>query len=279
MSAKIFINLPVKDLNNSVEFFTKLGFNFNPQFTNKEATCMIIGENIFAMLLIENRFKDFTKKEIADATKTTEVLIAIDAESREKVIEMVANAKAAGGSIYMDPEDHGWMYQHSFADLDGHQWEVLFMDETAIPPDLNKKETGEKTTITVESLIAAPKEKIWEYWTAPEHIVHWNYASDEWCTPAAKNDLHVGGRFKFRMEARDGSIGFDFEGTYTNIQLNEVIGYLLDDGRNVKIDFVKQDDAVKVIENFEAETINSAELQKGGWQSILDNFKKYVENN
>lgn len=139
MSAKIFINLPVKDLNNSVEFFTKLGFTFNPQFTNEEATCMIIGENIFAMLLIENRFKDFTKKEIADATKTTEVLIAIDAESREKVIEMVANAKAAGGSIYIDPADHGWMYQHSFADLDGHQWEVGFMDETAIPADLNKK--------------------------------------------------------------------------------------------------------------------------------------------
>ena len=279
MSAKIFINLPVKDLNNSVEFFTKLGFTFNPQFTNEEATCMIIGENIFAMLLIEKRFKDFTKKDIADATKTTEVLIAIDAESREKVIEMVANAKAAGGSIYMDPADHGWMYQHSFADLDGHQWEVLFIDENAIPPDLNKKETGEKTIITVESLIAAPTEKVWEYWTAPEHIVHWNYASDEWCTPAAKNDLHVGGRFKFRMEARDGSMGFDFEGTYTNIQLNEVIGYILDDGRNVKIDFVKQDDAVKVIENFEAETMNSVELQKGGWQCILDNFKKYVENN
>ena len=179
----------------------------------------------------------------------------------------------------MDPADHGWMYQHSFADLDGHQWEVLFIDENAIPPDLNKKETGEKTTITVESLIAAPKEKIWEYWTAPEHIVHWNYTSDEWCTPAAKNDLHVGGRFKFRMEARDGSMGFDFEGTYTNIQLNGVIGYILYDGRNVKIDFVKQDDAVKVIENFEAETMNPVELQKGGWQSILDNFKKYVENN
>ena len=136
MSAKIFINLPVKDLNNSVEFFTKLGFTFNPQFTNKEATCMIIGENIFAMLLIENRFKDFTKKEIADATKTTEVLIAIDAESKEKVIEMVANAKAAGGSIYMDPADHGWMYQHSFADLDGHQWEVFWMDMAAAPAQM-----------------------------------------------------------------------------------------------------------------------------------------------
>ena len=139
MSTKIFVNLPVKDLNKSIEFFTKLGFTFNPQFTNEEATCMIIGENIFAMLLIEKRFKDFTKKEIADAIKTTEVLIAIDAESREKVIEMVANATSAGGSIYMDPADHGWMYQHSFADLDGHQWEVGFMDETAIPADLNKK--------------------------------------------------------------------------------------------------------------------------------------------
>lgn len=107
MATKIFVNLPVKDLRKSNKFFTKLGFTFNPQFTNEEATCMIIGENIFAMLLIEKRFNDFTKKEIADATKTTEVLIAIDAESREKVIELVANAKAAGGSVYMEAADHG----------------------------------------------------------------------------------------------------------------------------------------------------------------------------
>jgi len=139
MTTKIFVNLPVKDLNKSVAFFTKLGFSFNPQFTNEEATCMIIGENIFAMLLVEKRFKDFTKKEIADATKTTEVLIALDAESREKVIEMVANAKEAGGSVYMDAADHGWMYQHSFADLDGHQWEILYMDESKIPTDLNQQ--------------------------------------------------------------------------------------------------------------------------------------------
>ena len=93
MATKIFVNLPVKDLNKSIEFFTRLGFTFNPQFTSEEATCMIIGENIFAMLLIEKRFKDFTKKEIADATKTTEVLIAIDAESREKVMELVATRR------------------------------------------------------------------------------------------------------------------------------------------------------------------------------------------
>ena len=133
MAKKIFVNLPVKDLNKSVDFFTKLGFSFNPQFTDDKATCMIISDNIFAMLLVEERFQDFTKKQICDAKKSTEVLIALDAESREKVDEIVKRAAKAGGSIYADPQDHGWMYIHSFADLDGHQWEFAFMDETAIP--------------------------------------------------------------------------------------------------------------------------------------------------
>ena len=131
------------------------------QFTNEEAACLMIGENIFAMLLIEKRFQDFTKKEIADATKTTEVLIAIDAESREQVTEMVEKAIAAGGSVYMEPADHGWMYQHSFADLDGHQWEILFMDETLLPADFNKQQATDKTTISVECVIHAPVEKVW----------------------------------------------------------------------------------------------------------------------
>lgn len=133
MAKQIFLNLPVKDLNKSIEFFTKLGFTFNPQFTDEQATCMIIGDNIFAMLLVEERFKDFTRKPIADAHKSTEVLIAIDAESREAVNSLVQKAVNAGGSIYADPQDHGWMYGHSFADLDGHQWEILYMDESAIP--------------------------------------------------------------------------------------------------------------------------------------------------
>ena len=94
---------------------------------------MIIGENIFAMLLVEDRFKDFTKKTISDAKKNTEVLIALDAESREKVDDIVKKAAEAGGSIYTEPQDHGWMYGHSFADLDGHQWEILYMDETSMP--------------------------------------------------------------------------------------------------------------------------------------------------
>jgi uncharacterized protein len=133
MATRIFVNLPVKNLDQSVVFFTKLGFSFNPQFTDEKATCMIIGENIFAMLLVESFFKTFTKKEIANGHKSTEVLLAIDAGSRNEVKDMVSKAITAGGSTYMAPQDHGWMYQHSFADLDGHQWEILFMDENAIP--------------------------------------------------------------------------------------------------------------------------------------------------
>ncbi len=133
MATKIFINLPVENLSKSMAFFTQLGFSFNSQFTDDKAACMIIGENIFAMLLIEPFFKTFTKKKMVDARKSTEVLIAIDAESRDEVKETVRKAVQAGGLSYMEPQDHGWMYQHSFADLDGHQWEILYIDESAAP--------------------------------------------------------------------------------------------------------------------------------------------------
>lgn len=135
MATKIFVNLPVKNLPKSIEFFTRLGFHFNPQFTDDTAACMVISESIFAMLLTHPKFAEFTRKDIADATKTTEVLIALDAESREAVDNIVKNAREAGGTIYDQARDHGWMYQHSFADLDGHQWEVFYIDETAIPAD------------------------------------------------------------------------------------------------------------------------------------------------
>jgi predicted lactoylglutathione lyase len=143
MATKIFVNLPVKDLSVSMAFFTSLGFTFNPQFTDHKAACMIIGENIFAMLLTEPFFETFTKKEVSDARKSTEVLIAIDVESREKIDEMVKKAVAAGGTNYMDPQDHGWMYQHSFADPDGHQWELMYMDESAIPQETSTTESHE----------------------------------------------------------------------------------------------------------------------------------------
>lgn len=134
MPTKIFVNLPVKDLKRSIDFFTHLGFSFNQQFTDEKAACLVINDgSIYAMLLTEPMFKTFTKKEIADASKTTEVLIAIDAESREQVDELVKKAVEAGGSIYTEPAVHGWMYQHSFADPDGHQWEILYMDESKLP--------------------------------------------------------------------------------------------------------------------------------------------------
>lgn len=135
MANKIFVNLPVKDLNRSIAFFTQLGFSFNPQFTDETATCMVVSENIFVMLLIESRFAGFTKKSVADATKTTEVLIALDAESREEVDRIVDAAVAAGGSLYREPADHGWMYERSFADLDGHQWEFAYMDMSLLPKE------------------------------------------------------------------------------------------------------------------------------------------------
>lgn len=133
MAKEIFVNLPVKDLNRSIEFFTKLGFTFNPKFTDENATCMIIGENIFSMLITENLFKKFTKKPIADASKTTEVITCISVGSREEVNKMVDTAIAAGGVEYNEPQDHGWMFYRAFEDLDKHQWEVMFGDESQMP--------------------------------------------------------------------------------------------------------------------------------------------------
>ena len=132
MSTKIFVNLPVKNLDKSIEFFTKLGYTFNPQFTDKTAACMVISDDIYAMLLTYEKFKGFTPKEIADATKSTEVLVALSLENRGQVDEIVRKAVAAGGSTYNEPQDHGFMYAHGFQDLDGHIWEVFFMDPSAI---------------------------------------------------------------------------------------------------------------------------------------------------
>jgi uncharacterized protein YndB with AHSA1/START domain len=137
----------------------------------------------------------------------------------------------------------------------------------------------EKTLITVQATIHAPVEKVWTLWTLPEHITKWNSASEEWHTPRASNDLRVGGKFTSRMEAKNGDMGFDFEGIYTNIIINELIESTLLDGRSLKIVFENENGKTTVTEIFEAETENPAELQQFGWQSILNNFKKYVEAN
>ena len=127
-SSKIFVNLPVKHLDRSVEFFKKLGYTFNPQFTDENATCMLVGENIYAMLLVESYFKTFTQKSLADAKTTTESLVALSLESREAVNKVVETALAAGARRYAEPKDHGFMYQWGFEDLDGHIWEYFWMD-------------------------------------------------------------------------------------------------------------------------------------------------------
>lgn len=132
MATQLFVNLPVKRLKQSIEFFTALGFTFNAHFTDDTATCMIVADNIFVMLLTEEKFKTFTPKPICDATKATEVLVALSCENREKVDELVRKAVAAGGTIYNQPQDHGFMYGHGFQDLDGHIWEVFYMDPTAV---------------------------------------------------------------------------------------------------------------------------------------------------
>jgi len=132
MATKIFVNLPVKNLKASIEFFTKLGYTFNPQFTDETATCMIISEDIFAMLLTHDKFKSFTPKEICDATKSVEVLVCLSCESREQVDDLIRKAVAAGGTTYNQPQDHGFMYAHGYQDLDGHIWELMWMDPSAI---------------------------------------------------------------------------------------------------------------------------------------------------
>jgi len=140
-------------------------------------------------------------------------------------------------------------------------------------------ETQEKTIITVENTVNAPVAKVWEYWTKPDHITKWNNASDDWHTPWVKADLREGGSFVARMEAKDGTMGFDFGGVYDVLRPNEYIEYTIGDGRKVKVNFFGNNNTTKVVESFEAENTNSIEMQKGGWQAILDNFKKYTETN
>ncbi|GEO04362.1 hypothetical protein AAE02nite_20260 [Adhaeribacter aerolatus] len=138
-------------------------------------------------------------------------------------------------------------------------------------------ETTNSTSIKVETTIQAPVEKVWQYWTEPRHITQWNQASDDWHTPRAENDLRVGGAFLSRMEAKDGSFGFDFTGNYTEVQEHQQISYTMEDGRKVQILFEGNGPETTVIETFDAETNHSPEMQQAGWQAILNNFKNYVE--
>lgn len=140
-------------------------------------------------------------------------------------------------------------------------------------------ETANKSAITVETMIKAPLAKVWDMWNNPEHITQWCAASDDWHAPYAENDLKAGGKFKTTMAAKDGSFSFDFEGVYDRVEEPKRIEYTMGDGRKVKVDFVQEADLVKVVEVFDPENTHSEEMQRSGWQAILDNFKKYVESN
>ncbi len=135
----------------------------------------------------------------------------------------------------------------------------------------------QKESIIVESIVKAPIEKVWASWTKPEHIVNWAFASDDWEAPEAENDVRVGGRFKTVMAAKDKSTSFDFAGVYTVVINHELIEYDMDDGRHVKIEFEELPEGVRITQTFDPENENSEEVQRSGWQTILDNFKKYTE--
>ncbi|MEB2774957.1 SRPBCC domain-containing protein [Algoriphagus sp. D3-2-R+10] len=138
--------------------------------------------------------------------------------------------------------------------------------------------TTQKTKITVQTIVDAPLETVWNYFTQPSHIIHWNNASPDWHTPRAENDLQPGGSFTSRMEAKDGSMGFDFEGVYQEVEKHSFYTYLMEDGRHVKVSFREVPDGVEITEIFDAEMDNSTEMQKDGWQAILENFKTYTES-
>jgi uncharacterized protein YndB with AHSA1/START domain len=131
--------------------------------------------------------------------------------------------------------------------------------------------------ITVSTIVNNTLQKVWDSWTKPEHIIHWNFASPDWHSPYAENDLNIGGKFLYTMAAKDGSFSFDFSGVYTEVITNKAINYTMDDGRIAIIDFEETENGVKITETFEPETENTIELQKGGWQAILDNFRNYAE--
>lgn len=138
--------------------------------------------------------------------------------------------------------------------------------------------TTNQVNITIEAIVNASVETVWNAWTSPEHIVKWNNASEDWHTPRVENDLRTGGKFLSRMEAKDGSFGFDFAGIYNEVKTKELIAYTLGDDRKVRITFTGNGNTTKITETFEAERTNPIEMQKGGWQAILDNFKKYAES-
>ena len=154
---------------------------------------------------------------------------------------------------------------------------ILFINE-GVKLNTTTMQTTAKTSITVSTVVKAPIDKVWSSWTEPKDIIKWSHASDDWHTPYADNDVRKGGKFKSTMAAKDGSVSFDFEGVYSNVEINKLIEYSIADGRKVLITFYSNGDKTTVTETFDAESVNPIEMQRGGWQAILDNFRKYTES-
>ena len=199
-------------------------------------------------------------------------------DGKEQPLDDKTKAWSGGLETYKLTESNG--VTEVSVDLDVPE-DFMEYFTTTFPKALqNVKDIAEgKTRITIEASVKAPVEKVWELWTKPEHITKWNSASDDWHTPRAENDLRVGGKFSSRMEARDGSMGFDFGGVYDDVKTNELISYTIGDGRKVDVNFKTEGDTTKITSTFEAESSNPIEMQRGGWQAILNSFKNYTESN
>ncbi|MCY7293050.1 MAG: SRPBCC domain-containing protein, partial [Ferruginibacter sp.] len=240
--------------------------------------CFMMGEKKIALMLFpEAVFTSFTQHAIADTNIGVEMFISIDAETRDEVDELAKNAVDAGADLFARPgEKDGWMYGCAFADLDGHRWNILYTDMSKMK---QQPTAGNNDCVIIHATVNATANKVWDYYTKPEHITKWNNASEDWHTTKTENDLKTGGRFISRMEAKDGSMGFDFGGYYSHIKNLEDIAYSLDDSRKVNIHFEQTTDGIKITQSFEPKNENTPEMQQKEWQAILDNFKKYVENN
>jgi predicted lactoylglutathione lyase/uncharacterized protein YndB with AHSA1/START domain len=225
-SRKLFVNLPVRDLKRSVAFFTRLGFSFNPQFTDEHATCMLVGEDAYVMLLTEERFKGFTSKQICDTSKHTEGLFALSAESRAEVDSLVKIAVEHGGSPASPPQDHGFMYGWSFQDPDGHTWEVVWMDPVALTQPMTGHALeviapADAPEIITRSVVNAPRSLVYEAFTKPELLQRWQGPRRLTCT-LFEQDLREGGDYRFVMRAPDGQ-EYRFRGTFREIVPEERI--------------------------------------------------------
>lgn len=277
MKPNIFINLPVKNLPASMAFYESAGFTLNPDFSDQTAVCMVFSEEINVMLLNHDKFNEFITKPIADSHDSKAAIFALELDSNASVDATMQKVLAAGGNEPNDARDYGFMYQRTFEDLDGHLWEVFYMDMSVFPT-APEDWTQSDNALKVEVLIKASADRAWECFTSPEHIVKWNHASDNWHCSAAVNNLIPQAKFSYTMGSVDGTMSFEFSGTYTKIITNRLIEFILDDEREVRLQFIPEPEGIRVVEYFEAESENSKELQLGGWQAIMNNFKAQAES-